>query len=724
MDDEGGLGRSLPHVPALDGLRGLALVAVLTYHAEPSWLPGGMIGVTAFFTLSGFLITSLLIRELESTGGVRLRAFWMRRARRLVPASIATVALVAVLVAAGWRAVPSGLVADAASALSWTANWHFVTSGSSYAALFRHPSPFQHFWSLAIEEQVYVMLPVVALVLLGRDARHRLRFALLLAAGIAASTYLAATLHAADPAGGRAYYGTDARLAEPFVGALLAVWLARGGGFARFGRNGARVAGTSALIALAGLGALAWRLSVSDRRLYEGGFLVAALLTAAVITGATQSGTFARVLGTRPLARLGVISYGVYLFHWPIFEWFGARFPRADRVTLIPAELGVTLALATISHQLLESPIRRRRDAPRRIFATGWINASVAALAAIVVVSTVPASHASAARVDLGVGVNDPVAPPPAAAPSHAHQLVAASRPSIPAGRPSKPGVARAPVTPQEAALLTGGTSAGGGDDWSNGRSGSPPGGSGNQLRVAVVGDSLAHNLATGLTKWAQGRTDVVVYDLSISFCPLSRGGERRWEEDESFPVNPSCSWWNDPSSKRSSYLAAFAPDVILDDAGFSEMLDRWQSSWDTWYSPMDRAYQQWLRREYDAMFTAMQTTAGANAHFLNLNLPCGDFSRPKGWERVTDTGPRVSALDQSVYPLLASGSQGDLFKQLCPNGQYSDDLWGIPDARPDGMHLTDEAATELARRWLGPLVQEVGGLNHPGAVLTQPVPG
>ena len=714
--------RTLPRVPALDGVRGLAVVAVLAYHAQPSWLPGGMLGVTVFFTLSGFLITSLLIRELESTGGVDLRAFWVRRARRLVPASIATVGLVAVLVTVGLHAVTSGLVADAAAALTWTANWHFVADGSSYASLFREPSPLQHFWSLAVEEQVYVVLPVLSLLILGRHARRRALFAAFLLSCIVVSTFLAATLHASGDAAGRAYFGTDARLAEPFVGALLAVVFARGGGFLRLDRTWTRVAGIGGWIAVAGIAGLSTQLATTDARLYDGGFLLTAVLAAIVLVAATQPTAIARALSARPLAWLGTISYGVYLFHWPLFEWFDERMRGSRHLTVVAVEVSATVVLAAVSHALLESPIRHRRRGSTRIFATGWANASVAALAAVVIAAAVPTSHAAAAHVDLGAGVNDPVPPPPVVALQTPTSLVvAASQTTVPGRQtPTPTPVAPPPVTPQEAALLTGGE---GGDDWSNGRSSAAPDGGGGQQRGAVVGDSLAHNAATGLAAWAADRTDVVVYDLSVSFCPLSRGGERRWDEGESFDVNPSCSWWEDPSSQRSRNLAAFAPNVIVDEAGFSEMLDRKLPDWDDWRQPGDGSYHSWLINEYGAMFGAMQNLAGDGARFLNLNLPCGDFSRPRGFRRVTTPDGRVRALDDYVYPFMRRGSQGDLFQQLCPNGEYSDQLWGIDDARPDGMHLSDEAAKELARRWLGPLVLQTGGFAEPTGVLVAPPP-
>ena len=716
--------RSLPHVPALDGVRGLAVVAVLLYHAQPSWLPGGTLGVTVFFTLSGFLITSLLIRELEATGSVDLRAFWVRRARRLAPASIATVGLVAVLVAVGLHAVTTDLVADAAAALTWTANWHFVADGSSYESLFRDPSPLQHFWSLAVEEQVYLVLPVVSLLLLGRHARRRGLFAGFLIACIAASTFIAATMHSTGDVAGRAYYGTDARLAEPFVGALLAVLLTRGGGFISLDRTWTRVAGVAGCAALVGIAALSTQLDTSDARLYDGGFLITAVLAAIVLVAATQQTAVATMLSTPSLAWLGTISYGVYLFHWPLFEWFDAQLRDAGHLTVVIAEVSATIALAAISHALLESPIRSRRRGSTRIFATGWANASVAVLASLVIATAIPTTHATSTQADLGATVDDPVPPPPVVAVQPATSLVvAASETTVPPPntQTTTPPPPPPPVTPEEAELLTGGS---GGDDWSDGRSTAPPGADGSELRVAVVGDSLAHNAATGLTAWAAERTDVIVYDLSVSFCPLSRGGERRWEEGESFDVHSSCSWWDDPSSERARNLAAFAPNVIVDEAGFSEMLDRKLPEWDDWREPGDGGYHSWLVNEYDAMFGAMQSLAGDDVRFLNLNLPCGDFSRPRGFRRVSAPEGRVDALDDYMYPFMRRGTAGDLFDQLCPNGQYSDQLWGIDDARPDGMHLSDEAATELARRWLGPLVLQVGGVAPPTDVLMQPTPG
>jgi peptidoglycan/LPS O-acetylase OafA/YrhL len=704
------------HVPALDGVRGAALVAILAYHANPSWLPGAPLAVTSFFTLSGFLITSLLIREIETTGRVDLRSFWLRRARRLVPGSGAAVVLVAARVAGGWHSVSAGLVGDATAALTWTANWRFIASGSTYSSLFADPSPFQHFWSLAVEEQVYVLLPLATLALLGRGTRSRLWFGALVVAGIALSTYAAAT---STDIGGAAYYGTHTRLAEPLVGVLLALLLTRADGFARLTRTWTVVVDVLGVVAIGGLVLLMTTLSVDDARLYDGGLLLGAVLTAVVVLASTQTTVVARVLALRPLAALGTISYAVYLFHWPIFQWLdpdGLHLPR-----VVITEVAITLALAIASTTLLEQPIRRRRNTGAPVFTAGWANASVAAIAAIVIAATVPFATTSAAGVvDLGAGVDDPVPPPPVVVAAAAAPAPPPAAPSVaaPAGSPSTaPPVTAEPVAPDEAALLTGGETDGGagdappeGDAWSRGDVQDAPQGDDGRLRVAVVGDSLAHNVAGGLTTWAQSRDDVVVYDLSVSFCPLSRGGERRWEAGESFAVNGKCGWWADQWSDRSAAFAAFSPDVVLDVAPFSELLDRKQDDWDDWLRPGDRQYHRFLIDEYSSMFDAMRSMAQPTTRFLTLNAPCGDFGRPRGWRRVSEPDARVAALNRDVYPLLVASSQGDLFSQLCPNGSYQDDLWGIEDARPDGMHLSDDAAAALAQRWLGPLVLQTGG--------------
>ena len=215
-------------VPALDGLRGLAVAAVLLFHSQFSWARGGFLGVSAFFTLSGFLITSLLLAQRLGPERGQLRTFWIRRARRLLPAALVT--LFGVTVYAATVATTDQLRVlrgDVFAALGYVANWRFYLSGQSYADLFRAPSPVLHFWSLAIEEQFYVVFPLVVAATLWltrrrSELRRRQALGALLVVGIGASVLASRVLYARDGST-RVYYGTDTRAAELLVGALLAV---------------------------------------------------------------------------------------------------------------------------------------------------------------------------------------------------------------------------------------------------------------------------------------------------------------------------------------------------------------------------------------------------------------------------------------------------------------------------------------------------------------------
>jgi peptidoglycan/LPS O-acetylase OafA/YrhL/lysophospholipase L1-like esterase len=345
-------------MPALDGLRGLAVLGVLLFHAD-GLLPGGYLGVDLFFVLSGYLITSILLAEHEHSGQIALRTFWVRRARRLVPALLGIMPAVALY--ARLLARPDevrGLRIDALATLAYVANWRVIFQKKSYWDLFVAPSPLEHTWSLAIEEQFYVLWPlVVLLVLVGLRGSRRAMFWLSSALAVASSALM---FFLYDPAHvSRVYQGTDTRAGGILAGAALAAILAPG---ARVSDRGQRALGLLGVLSLALLG-VAWvKLDGQSPFLYRGGFwLTEAAVLAVIAAGVAAPGSLvARLLSLRPLTLVGSISYGVYLWHWPVFVVL-----TRERLHLAPlwvqlVRFAVTFAIAGVSYRLLEKPIRSR----------------------------------------------------------------------------------------------------------------------------------------------------------------------------------------------------------------------------------------------------------------------------------------------------------------------------------------------------------------------------
>ncbi|MEN3272179.1 MAG: hypothetical protein V7636_940 [Actinomycetota bacterium] len=378
----------LEHVPALDGLRGVAVVGVLAFHL--GHLRGGYLGVDLFFVLSGYLITSLLLVEWERTGRVGLGAFWSRRARRLLPALFLLIGAVALYAATSPPALaPSALRGDALATLGYIANWHAVIAHHGYWELFAAPSLLAHTWSLAIEEQLYVVWPLIVVVALRFGRRALLWTAIALAV---ASAVAMIVVHGAGDDTARAYYGTDTRAAAVLVGAALAAWRGR----------------RHAVLQLAAVPlVIAWcTVAGTSNGLYEGGFALCSLAGALVVAGVLEPGPLSSALSARPLRHLGAISYGVYLWHWPVFVVLDARTPIAGWPLLV-AKLAVTLAISEASYRLLELPIRRGTLRGWRVRVAAPVAAATAVVATLLgTASPVPASAAPA--------VKEPVAPRPA----------------------------------------------------------------------------------------------------------------------------------------------------------------------------------------------------------------------------------------------------------------------------------------------------------------------
>jgi peptidoglycan/LPS O-acetylase OafA/YrhL len=358
-------GGTFSYQPALDGLRALAVAAVVVFHLDEQGLTGGFLGVDAFFVLSGFLITTLLVLEWRRHAvaghpgrGIGLGAFWGRRARRLLPALILMMLAVALFAAAEVPTDELGrLRGDGIAGLFYVANWRFVVSGQSYFDLFTSASPFRHLWSLAIEEQFYLLWPLVTLGCL-QAARGRLRLlAGVAAVGAVVSVLLMAVLYRADDPS-RAYYGTDTHAHPILVGVLLALVLVDRAAASPRTR---RTLDALGLLALAGVLAAFALAHDTSARLYRGGSLLFALLVAIVIAAVmcVPRGMLGRAFSLRPLVAIGVVSYGIYLWHWPIIVYATEDRTGLSGHTLQVFQVALTLAAATGSYFLVERPIRR-----------------------------------------------------------------------------------------------------------------------------------------------------------------------------------------------------------------------------------------------------------------------------------------------------------------------------------------------------------------------------
>jgi peptidoglycan/LPS O-acetylase OafA/YrhL len=380
----------VPYLPGLDGLRAVAVVAVIFYHANHSWLKGGFLGVEVFFVISGYLITLLLLAESTRNGRINLRDFWLRRARRLLPALWTLLVGVTVYVAIFRRSELGNLRGDVVAGFTYVTNWFQIHTGSSYFSDFGYV-PLRHLWSLAVEEQFYLLWPLLMLVVMkvGRRRLPVVGFAFLLASiGIAV---LCGWIYRTGPVGditqtpnqyfsflGRdvsridfAYLSTITRMGGLFIGAALAIWwrpwsVAR----ARIASRGAAL-DIVGLIGLTGLGVMMWRFQnvVAGTEegargydlLYRGGFFLVGLASVAVIAAVTHpTAVLGRVvLGNRVFVWIGQRSYGLYLYHWAIFQ-FSRKL--AGKELTMPQFLGlmaITLVVTELSYRLIETPVRK-----------------------------------------------------------------------------------------------------------------------------------------------------------------------------------------------------------------------------------------------------------------------------------------------------------------------------------------------------------------------------
>jgi len=439
------------YMPGLDGLRALAVLAVIAFHEQLGWAPGGLLGVGVFFTLSGYLITDLLLGQWVTRGRLALADFWARRARRLLPALFVMLAVVTAWITLADRARLAGLRGSVAAAATYSSNWYLIAAGQSYFARFAPPAPLDHLWSLAVEEQFYLAWPwlLLAGLICLRRLRHGrpggvawLALPTLALAACSAWAMLALYHPGLDPT--RVYEGTDTRASGLLIGAALAMaWPSRGaaphGGISV--SRATRIALDAAACAgLGGILVMIWRTGQYSPFLYRGGLILLSAASAAVIAAAARPGTLTgKVLGWGPLRWLGVRSYGIYLWHYPVIVVFTPVNATED-LARAAWQTVVTIALAALSWHFIEEPIRRGalarlwkqlRAATRRPAGAHSAAATARTAAASTGTGPTPAATRPTAAASTGTGptaaATGPAATGPAARPGR--------RPAHAAGR-------------------------------------------------------------------------------------------------------------------------------------------------------------------------------------------------------------------------------------------------------------------------------------------------
>lgn len=397
-----------PYSPALDGVRGTAMVLFMAFHFGVVALQGAWVGINLFFVLSAYLITRLLVEEHARSGRLQIRAFYRRRARRLVPALfllLAALGLYGVFIAP--PSVRGPLRGDMLSTLLFVQNWHLIVEGDQYFDLFGTPSFLRHAWTLAVEEQFYLLVPLVVLALMRWVRRRELQAGVLLVLGLVGALWTAHIGITTAQAQAHAYYGTDTRAQALCIGAALAFWTGLRGRATEQVRLSAPVV---AMLGWCGLGAMVFAfLAISPFQgfMYDnGGIFIFALASGALVLACADErpSRLSAVLGWRPFAYLGRISYGLYLWHWPILLWLRRVAPGLDTSLTVVIGICATVAMAAVSYRWVERPVIRGgiRALLPRLRSERSTRAAIAGGVAAIVVLAFTAGHGASSAVAAG----------------------------------------------------------------------------------------------------------------------------------------------------------------------------------------------------------------------------------------------------------------------------------------------------------------------------------
>jgi len=752
---------TLSRIRGLDGIRALSVLAIIAFHTGLSSVPGGFYGVDSFFVLSGFLITSLLVKEWAGTGTIRLRRFWAGRARRLLPALFLLVAVIGIVLAVVPRILATPhILGDALSAIFYVSNWYSIHAGASYFTLSSQPSPLLHTWSLAIEEQFYLVWPLVVLGVLklgttyrgprrprlvGRRARQRAirraqrraipvlgggrlvlagptparadpawvrrrRLQLLFAVACLGSLASALLMALQAPNGytSRAYYGTDTRAQALLVGAAIAIGLA-------LWREGSsrpwftRMASVLAVAGVAGTAVLWATTSETSTFAFSGGFMLASLAAGGVVLGCAVAprSLVARLLELPPLPQGGRISYGIYLWYWPVVLVMSGQRLHVGPYPLFVVRVAVTAAIAAVSYELVEMPIRRGALTRWRSWVAFPVGAAVA-IGAVCVSMLVPVGAAELQGTQLTVGAASPVKTSSATA-TLAGALT--SVPSLPGPRVMTPTTTTTTVPPFLSPAVPATTS-------------SKP------VKVLLVGDSLAGSLGVGLAEEARPY-NVQIVNEGTPGCSVSMQAQIRVLFYTVSPTAP-CDVGGNPNSLFDTWRAwvdAYNPDVVVY-LGRGETFD--QEMGGQWQNLGQPGFDAYVSNRFRQ---AVAVLGSKGASVVLMTTPFFDSGvSPSGTPWPEDVPARATldnATMRAVASTTTSGGDGsrvfvfDLNSLVSPDDKFSPTVGQVNVRCNDGVHFTRSGGIFVGQQ-LDPELATLGQAHAtaaPGGEWAGPLP-
>jgi peptidoglycan/LPS O-acetylase OafA/YrhL/lysophospholipase L1-like esterase len=681
----GGREPSVNRIPALDGIRALAIGLVLVFHGGFSWAGGGFFGVDVFFVLSGFLITGLLIGEFRQNSHIGLRRFWAHRIRRLVPALLVMLAGVACY--AEFFAPPDTLGqlrSDAIATLLYGNNWHLVNGTQGYFAALNTPRPLLHTWSLSIEEQFYLVWPLVVLAVMKWTRSLRVLLTVTVVGALASALEMAYLYHGGSGIN-RIYYGTDTRAQALLIGAALAIVLARpagheeGDGRSSWKLSLVRTATSPAarwILMVGGAAGLAAIVTMSvvvnsgTGWLYQGGFGLVALAAAAVVASVSlvPDSPWARLLSFPPVRYVGAISYGLYLWHWPVFVVLDNARTGLTGWPLFAIRVTVAVAVAALSYHVVEMPIRRGILRGWRAWAATPV--AVGGAAALLVASTAGAAPALSAR-----SVSARLAP---AATALAHD----------------------PGTGANTPVVAAGT--------------------GGPYRALLVGDSEASFLGFGLGP-ASGTYNVAYAGDGVLGCGLLLGQTTLHNTVDPGTLGTRGGQIEVPCATQSARwtadVQAFHPDVVLLADGEYDVRNRLLNG--RWTHIGEPDFDAAELRAMTSAINVLRSTGAAVVLLTAVYYQQPEQADGSAWPE--DDPQRVDRYNALLRQAAAEAGRGvtveDLNAHLDPGGHYVQYINGVNVRYADGIHV-DAAGAKFVAPWLLTDVARIAAENRAGLPL------